>query len=84
MRPEDLDPNHDPIDWADNWLSNFLAFVSYHVLPSWCSTPEHWTSRLTGYLFTDCPCCLLFRGIVVGIAISLVFFSISLGIASLL
>ena len=55
-----------PVEWEDNWLSNSFAWGSYFFAPDWCQTPEHWTSRLTQYLFTDCPCCLMFRGIAVG------------------
>ena len=61
------DPDPDgPVDWADNWLSNGFAWASYKFVPNWCQTPEHWTSRVAQYLFTDCPCCLLFRGLSIG------------------
>ena len=65
-------PEHDPhpgspVEWADNWLSNTMAYVSVTLVPNWCRTPDHWTSRAAQYLFTDCPCCMLFRGITVGI-----------------
>ncbi len=70
FRPGDV-PQGDPelggpVDWEDNWLSNSMAWVSHKLLPRWCQTPEHWTSRITQYLFTDCPCCLLFRGLSLG------------------
>jgi hypothetical protein len=72
FRPSDLEPFGDPdpdspVEWEDNGLSNFMAWFSHRFLRSWCQTPQHWTSRLTQYLWTDCPCCLLFRGIVVGL-----------------
>jgi hypothetical protein len=75
FRPADAeamgDPHPDgPVEWEDNAISNTFAWVSYKFLPRWCQTPEHWTSRLAQYLFTDCPCCLLFRGIVIGFVIS--------------
>lgn len=75
FRPGDLpegDPTkpNTPVEWEDNALSNTFAYLSYKLVPSWCQTPEHWTSRVTQYLFTDCPCCLLFRGIVVGMMIT--------------
>lgn len=54
------------VEWADNWLSNSLAWFSTKWLPAWCQSEDHWTAKTTQYLFTDCPCCLLFRGIVVG------------------
>jgi hypothetical protein len=71
FRPGDLpvgDPTqpNTPVEWEDNWLSNLMAWVSYKVLASWCQTEDHWTSRTTQYLFTDCPCCLLFRGLSLG------------------
>lgn len=73
FRPGDLpvgDPSDadTPVEWEDNAVSNTMAWVSWRFLPCWCQTPEHWTSRLTQYLFTDCPCCLLFRGITIGVA----------------
>lgn len=57
-----------PDEWADNWLSNSMAWMSqqWPFEPA-CNTPEHWTSRLTAYLWTDCPCCLLIRGVVLGV-----------------
>ena len=71
FRPGDLpagDPSEpdSPVEWEDNWLSNTMAYVSHKFLPNWCQTPEHWTSRVTQYLFTDCPCCILFRGLSIG------------------
>ncbi|KRR21345.1 hypothetical protein CQ14_06765 [Bradyrhizobium lablabi] len=78
FRPAD-DPRHTDapdshlVDWEDNAVSNTFAWASYKFLPSWCESPEHWTSRLTQYLFTDCPCCLLFRGIAVGVVLGLAF-----------
>lgn len=71
FRPGDIptgDPTtpHTPVEWEDNWLSNLMAWVSYKFLGSWCQTEDHWTSRTTQYLFTDCPCCLLFRGLSIG------------------
>ena len=63
-------------DWADNWLSNSLAWASRTFLPSWCSTEEHWTSKFMDYLYTTCPCCMLFRGIVVGFLLSFILWAI--------
>jgi hypothetical protein len=56
-------------DWEDNRLSNFLAWASVHVTPWWCQTPEHWTSRFAASLFTTCPCCMIFRGLALGVII---------------
>ncbi len=74
FRPGDLpqgDPSepNTPVEWEDNAVSNTFAYLSHHLTPTWCQTPEHWTSRLTQYLFTDCPCCILFRGITFGMFI---------------
>jgi len=33
------------------------------------ATPPGGTIRMAQYLFTDCPCCMLFRGMVVGVAV---------------
>lgn len=78
MKPFDHRPN-DPedIDWEDNPVSNSLAWASEQVTFKYCGTPNHWTSRISNYMWTDCSCCLFFRGIVVGIvmgAISLYVF----------
>lgn len=66
-RPEDV-PDFDvaPDEWSDNWLSNFLAWFSLTFLESWCNTPQHWTSKVTEYLSTSCPCCLIWRGLGLG------------------
>ena len=70
--PPEGDPNPDsPVEWADNCASNFLAAASKEFTPTWCQTPEHWTSKFTQYLWTDCPCCLMFRGITVGLLLSI-------------
>jgi hypothetical protein len=89
FRPGDIpigDPTtpNTPVEWADNPLSNLMAYASYKFLPNWCQTPEHWTSRLTQYLFTDCPCCLLFRGVSIGIWIGFALSWLILLIAVLL
>jgi hypothetical protein len=78
FRPGDLpqgDPTapNEPVEWADNPVSNLLAYLSTTITPRWCQAPEHWTSRLTAYLFSDCPCCLLFRGIVIGVLATFTF-----------
>lgn len=58
-------------DWQDNWLSNAMAWGSRAIFPSWCDTPGHWTSRVTDYFDTSCPCCLFFRGTTIGVALGL-------------
>jgi len=66
------DPHPDsPVEWENNWLSNTMAAASTKLVPNWCATPEHWTSRFTQILWTDCPCCLALRGVVVGIPIGM-------------
>ena len=68
------DPNPgSPVEWEDNALSNTFAWGSHKFTPGWCQTPEHWTSRFANYLWTDCPCCMLFRGIVVGLFAGIAF-----------
>jgi hypothetical protein len=71
--PEQDDVDHDGKtvdDWEDNALSNALAWSSTTFVPMWCQTPEHWTSRLADYLYTSCPCCMIFRGLSLGIIFS--------------
>lgn len=71
-RPPPADPNDgETDDWEDNWISNFLAWGSRTFLPKLCDTPEHWTSKLSGYFHTTCPCCLWFRGVIFGCALIL-------------
>jgi hypothetical protein len=60
-------------DWDDNALSNALAWASLTFVPNWCQTPEHWTSRFANKLFTTCPCCMIFRGVVIGWLVSSLF-----------
>lgn len=67
-------------EWADNGLSNAMAWGSRAFLPSWCDTPDHWTSRLKDYLDTSCPCCLFFRGLTLGLPLGL---AIGLGVGLL-
>jgi hypothetical protein len=78
FRPDD-DPRNvaegEPVDWADTSISNLFAWASYHFTPTWCQAKEdkaHWTVRFEEYLFTTCPCCLLFRGIACGLCLSAV------------
>lgn len=56
-------------DWADNGLSNFMAWAAARALPRWCAAEGHWTVRLTHLLWADCPCCLGFRFLVIGTAV---------------
>lgn len=76
FRPDNIpfgDPHPGtPVEWSDNLVSNFMAWASYRFVPAWCQSKEHWTSRIAQYLFTDCPCCQLFRGLLVGLLVGLV------------
>lgn len=65
-RPEETTEEEGPENWEDNAISNAFAWSADTLLPKMCATPEHWSSRLTQYLWTDCPCCLLFRGMSFG------------------
>lgn len=76
MRP--VDP-HDK-DWADNCVSNAMAGASNRLVPSWCDTPSHWTSRVSNIFWTDCPCCLFFRGVIVGAIIGFTLVGITLAV----
>jgi len=67
INPVRYRPQNNDDEWADNTVSNGFAWASSTLAPSWCAAPEHWTSRLTASLWTDCPCCLLWRGIFVGL-----------------
>jgi hypothetical protein len=77
INPVRYRPQHDDDEWADNIVSNGFAWASTTLLPSWCAAPDHWTSKVTASLWTDCPCCLLWRGISLGLfaglAIGLLF-----------
>ena len=56
----------DEIEYADNFVSNLMADASKTVTPNWCQSEDHWTAKVTEYLWADCPCCLLFRGLTLG------------------
>lgn len=72
-RPEHLvhDPElpeaPDEIEWADNWASNFIAYVSqFWPLEPMCNEEHYLSSRIANYFFTSCPCCLFWRSIILG------------------
>jgi hypothetical protein len=64
-RPRHLD---DPdTEWADNPLSNAMAWASQTApLKPMCGDDRHWSQRATKALATDCSCCLLWRGLTLG------------------
>lgn len=66
----DTDGDGEIADWEDNALSNFLAWGSVTFTPTWCQNEKHWSARFANTLFTTCPCCMVFRGIVIGLAVS--------------
>ena len=68
FRPENMDdPEVKDIDWEDNWASNGMAWVSQQwPLRPMCNDEKHWSSRISNYLHTDCPCCLTWRGLILG------------------
>jgi hypothetical protein len=80
FRPDDLpDVDHDGKtvdDWEDNPTSNSLAWASATFVPMWCQTPEHWSSRFASTLWTSCPCCMIFRGIAIGVIMSSIIWSV--------
>src|SRR6478609_2414594 len=90
FRPKDDPRSHpdDPEEWENNALSNSLAWASYTFTPAWCQAKEdgtHWTVRLMDYLFTGCPCCMMFRGLTLGFVGGFLFgVGFCLGIWSLL
>lgn len=56
----------DESDWEDNWLSNSMAWVSDSLFPNWCSEEDHWTLKVTGYIWAECSCCLTIRAFLLG------------------
>jgi hypothetical protein len=81
FRPEHdtrVDDLTDPIEWEDNALSNAIAASSFYLMPKACQTPDHWTSRLANYFWTSCPCCAIYRGMVIAAVPLLVIIAILL------
>ena len=69
-RPEHGGEDRDveDMDWEDNWVSNLMAWVSQHwPFEPMCNMPDRLSSRIAGYFYTDCPCCLYWLGFVIGI-----------------
>jgi len=65
------EPGTEETEWEDNALSNALAWASATFVPAWCQHETHWTNRFADYLWTSCPCCMLFRGVAIGLLLSL-------------
>ena len=58
----------------NNKTDEIFARASEIFVPAWCQTETHWSSRLSQYLWpsNDCGCCLLFRGITIGLVVGLI------------
>lgn len=67
-RPE----NPEELDWEDNPVSNTMAWLSDALVPSWCETEFHWTTRVLDMFWTTCACCLFYRGIALGAALGVI------------
>lgn len=65
-KPTAYRPAHDEQDWDDNAVSNVMAWGSSLITPGWCKSETHWTARLADKLWSECACCLLFRGVFLG------------------
>ena len=63
-----LDPEEE--DWSDNAVSNAMAWASKLLVKNWCHKENHWTGKLSNYLWTLCPCCLLLRGFFLGVFVT--------------
>lgn len=60
-------------DWEDNALSNFMAWFSDTTgLSTVAQNPDSFMTRLTLYLWSDCPTCLFWRGVTVGAVVGLI------------
>ena len=66
-------PQKDELDWEDNAISNSIAWLSRKLTPRWCASDDHWSVKMTGYLWAECPCCLSLRWVVVGALLGFVF-----------
>ena len=69
MNPLKYRPEQDEDDWEDNWLSNAMAFFSLTLFPNLCK--RGWAVDLAIHLWAECSCCLLFRGITLGVLFGL-------------
>lgn len=47
-------------------VDSIFVWGAHTIVPTWCQSETHWTAKLVDFLWVDCPCCLMFRGIVVG------------------
>jgi len=64
-------------DWADNWLSNFMAWISQQgPLEPMCDNETRLSTKISEYFFATCPCCLFYRGVVIGSFLSLILWGL--------
>jgi len=63
----DVDKDGEVADWEDTKLSNAMAWGSVKFTPTLCQDESHWSSRFAVYLHTSCPCCMIFRGLIIGL-----------------
>jgi len=59
-------------DWEDNALSNAMAWASDTFVGNWCKQDDHWTFAVTKPIWTECSCCLTFRGVILGLIVGFV------------
>ena len=80
VRDPDLPEAPDDIEWEDNAISNFMAWFSQlPPLEPMCNEKEYLSSRFANYFYTSCPCCLFYRGLIIGAFISSVLWTIIIG-----
>jgi hypothetical protein len=77
----DVDEDGEVAEWEDSPTSNFFAWASVKFTPTLCQEEHHWSVKFANHLWTSCHCCMLFRGItiglVAGIAMTCLVFSIA-------
>jgi len=54
-----------------------MAWGSTVFTPTWCQSPDDWASRFAAFLWTSCPCCMVFRGIIIGTFLSGIFWLVA-------
>jgi hypothetical protein len=53
------------------WVERVFTWGNETFFPDWCKEEDHWTFKFLDLMWIDCPCCLLYRGVFVGLAIGL-------------
>ena len=73
-RDPELPEAPDDIEWEDNAVSNFMAYVSQtRLLEPMCNEEHYISSKIANYFYTSCPCCLFYRGLTVGFILGNIF-----------